>query len=92
MRQPAGIMLRRHIVRTRFVPDSKPGPKPDAKLADRIPEVRRMLRTDLSIDEIAAKLGVCGPALRYFIRRRQICDIAERAQFIGRQKTLARPA
>jgi hypothetical protein len=88
----AGTALRRHVVRTRFVPDSTPGPKQDHKLADRIPEVRLLLRTDLPIDQIAARLGVCGPALRHFIKRRGLCDIAARAHFIGLQKTLAREA
>lgn len=88
----AGTALRRHVVRTRFVPDSKSGPKLDAKLADRIPEVRRLLRTDLSINDIAAKLGVSDTALRAFIKRNALCNIGERAKFIGRQKTLARQA
>lgn len=93
MKQPAaGTALRRHFVMTRFVPDGTPGPKLDAKLADRIPEIRRLLRTDLPIDKIADRLGVSTPSLRYFIRRRNICDVVARAHFIGLQKTLAREA
>lgn len=93
MRRPAAVTaLRRHVVQTRFVPDSTPGPKLDAKLADRIPEVRRLLRTDLSINDIAAKLGVSGTALRAFIKRNALCSIGERAKFISRQKSLARQA
>lgn len=91
-RAARGTALRCYVVQTRFVPDSTPGPKLDAKLVDRIPEIRRLLRTDLPVDQIAALLGVCGPALRHFIKRRSLCDIGERAKFIGRQKTLAREA
>jgi hypothetical protein len=93
MKQPAaGTAMRCHMVRTRFVADGTPGPKLDAKLADRISEVRRLLRTDLSIGQIAAQLGVCAPSLRRFVRRRGLCNIADRAQFIRRQKTLSRSA
>lgn len=85
-----GVPMSRHVVRTRFVPDSTPGrPKFDAMLSDSIPEIRRLLRTDLSLQEIALQLGVSAPTLRHFIRRRQICDIAERAKFIGRQRNIA---
>lgn len=83
-----GTALRCHRVMVRFATGCKPGPKTDAKLAPRVVEVRRLLRTDKSIDEIADDLGVSRPTLVNFIRRRRICNMQERAYFISMQESL----
>ena len=52
---------------------------------------RKLLRTDLTIQEIAVVLGVESHTLRNFIRRRNICDLRERRIAIGRAKMAASP-
>lgn len=90
--QPAkGTALRQHVVTVRFERDHKPGPKlRDRCLRDRVVEVRKLLRTDKSIEEIATELGVCAPTLRSFIKRRNICNIKDRSHFITQQRSLSR--
>jgi hypothetical protein len=89
----AGTALRLHVVKTRFVAGERSGPKsPDINLQDQITEIRRMLRTDLSIEEIATRCGVTRAALSAFIKRRRLCNMRERARFNGLQKTMGRPA
>ena len=89
MHPAAGMALRRHVVLTRFVPGGRTERKQDYKLADRIPEVRALLRTDLPFTEIAVRLGVSETGLRKFIRRRSLCDLRDRATWINRQKSIA---
>ena len=48
------------------------------KLRDRVPEIRKLLRSDMTIDQIAAALGVWEQTLRSFIKRRSICDLKQR--------------
>ena len=55
-----------------------------------IPEIRRLLRTDNSIASIADHFGVAALTLRSFIKRRNICDMRARSQFITLQRSLAR--
>lgn len=90
MRPARGTALRTHVVPIRFGTGCAPGPKADAKLAPRIQEIRKLLRTDLSLNEIADELGCCRISLRNLIRRRRLCDVKERAHFISLQKSLAR--
>lgn len=86
-----GTALRQHVVMVRFTTDHKPGPKlRDRCLGHRIVEVRKLLRTDKSIDEIATELGVCAPTLRTFIKRRNICNLKDRSHFITQQRSIAR--
>lgn len=88
-RVAAGTALRLHVVKTRFVAGERPGPKsPDIDLQDQVTEIRRMLRTNLSIEEIATRCGVTRAALSAFIKRRRLCNMRDRARFIGIQKTL----
>jgi hypothetical protein len=68
--------------RFRFVPMSgKAG-----VLNERVVEVRKLLRTNLSFKEIAGQLGVTENALRRFIRQRNLCDLKARREFISRFK------
>jgi hypothetical protein len=54
-------------------------------------EIRRLLRTDMSLPAIAESVHVSLPTLRSFIKRRQLCrDLAERRNFITLQRSLAR--
>lgn len=85
-----GTALRQHAVHIRFEAIGKPGARPDAKLAPRIAEIRKLLRTDMPLNEIAAALDVSEPTLKNLIRRRNICNLRERRHFISLQKSLAR--
>lgn len=90
MKPARGTALRQHVVRIRFASGVKPGPKADTKLAPRIADVRKFLRTEMSIAEIAVALGACPSSVRNLIRRRNICDMNERQKFISLKKSLAR--
>ena len=88
-RVAAGTALRNHVVKTRFVAGERPGSKSsDIVLQAQITKIRRMLRTDLSIEEIATRCGVTRDALSRFIKRRRICNMRERQRFIGLQSGL----
>jgi hypothetical protein len=63
-----------------------PGRSVFSPLDERIAEVRQLLRTNMSFKEITDRLGVSDTSLRAFIKRRQLCDLKERKQFIGRFK------
>ena len=73
-----GTALRQHVVAVRFEGGCKPGPKQDHKLHGRMTDVRRLLRTDKSIGDIAEELGVALQTLRGFIKRRSLCNMNER--------------
>lgn len=90
MRVARGTALRQCVVYTRFASGCRPGARPDAKLAPRIAEVRKLLRTEMSVAEIADVLGCDSKTLTNMIRRRQICNLSERNKFINLQKSLAR--
>jgi len=92
MRAASGTALRTHRIMVRFASGCAPGPKTDAKLAPRIAEVRKLLRTDMSIPEIAERLGACPAALKNLIRRRNICNMNERKKFISLQRSLEKLA
>lgn len=90
MKAAAGCGMRMHVERIRFASGVRPGPKLDGKLGHRIVEVRRLLRSSMTISAIAVELNVSPSVLTGFIRRRQICNIAERAKFISLQISLER--
>lgn len=82
-----GTALRTHVVFTRFAPIGHGGPSEKLRTSD-IPKIRKLLRTDMTLTAIASECGVTANTLRYFIRRRRICDIAERDKFIKLKKSL----
>jgi hypothetical protein len=88
LRPAKGAALRQHIVVVRFESGCKPGAKQDNKLHHRVAEVRRLLRTDKSIEMIAEDLGVFPTTLRGFIKRRNLCNMKDRAAFISLQASL----
>lgn len=80
-----GTALRTHRIRVRFAPGARPGPKPaDLDVA----EVRKLLRTDMSIEQIALHLGVKDASLRSFIKRRNLGDMWARRVFLSMQEAL----
>jgi IS30 family transposase len=85
----AGSAMQLDVTRTRFAKDSRGGSK---QLLDtgNIPEIRKLLRTDKSIAEIAEHFGVDRLTLRSFIKRRAICDMRARTNFITLQRSIAR--
>jgi hypothetical protein len=84
-----GTAMRVHVVKTRFSKSERPGRRPGVSvLDDNIPEIRKLLRTDKSLDEIAASFGVERQCLTQLIKRRRLCDIKERAKFISLQKSI----
>lgn len=86
-----GTPMQLQIVRTRFEQKSKPGRLAGTScLSERIVEIRKLLRTDQSIAQIAQKLGCERQTLRTFIRRRAICDMKARTNFITLQRSIAR--
>lgn len=87
-----GSPMQTHRVGWRIVPFDGPGrPEGSYKLeTSDIPEIRRMLRTDMPLDQIAAQLAVGRQALSKFIKRRQICNLKARNDFHKLQKSLAR--
>lgn len=86
----SGISMRLEPTRVRFERDTAPGPKQDYKLADRLVEVRKLLRTNLSIADIAASLGVSAPTLVGFIKRRRLCNLTDRRNFSSLKRSMAR--
>ena len=83
-----GTAMHMDFVRVRFGRDSKPGPKP-TDLSDKLPELRRLLRTDASITAIARELGCSHATLRNFIKRRRLLNMRARREFISLQKSIA---
>jgi len=75
------------MVQTRFV--SHAGAKQTLD-SSHIPEIRKLLRTDMSIAEIAAFFDVSLPTVRNFIKRRAICNMRDRNNFITLQRSIAR--
>lgn len=83
-----GTALRQHVVITRFESGCRPGPKPGAKLAPRVAEIRKLLRTEMSLQEIADAIGSDADALRRFIKCRQLCNLRDRMEWIKLQRSL----
>ena len=61
------------------------------KLEPRIGELRKLLRTNLSIAEIAERLGVGESSIKKFCRSRGLCSPMERRRMIERQRMVAAP-
>jgi len=62
-----------------------------AKLStENVPEIRKLLRTDMPIEDIASRMGVERQTLTRFIKQRQLCNLTDRRNFILLQKSLAR--
>jgi len=80
MQLVGGPMLRRGDARR--ANDSKLG-------TEHIPEIRRLLRTEMSTAKIAAKFGVSDLTFWSFVKRRGICDLKARREFISLQKSSA---
>lgn len=87
MSTKTGVPMQHEPVRVRYV--ASRGTNAKLSTAD-IPAIRKWLRTDLSIAQIAEKFGVWDQTLRYFIRHRGICDLRERTQFLQKQKLISR--
>jgi hypothetical protein len=49
------------------------------KLYGLVPEIRKALRSNDSLVQIAEKFGVTEMTLRRFIKRRNLCDLQQRA-------------
>ena len=85
MKTGRGTALRTHTIHTRFAPVGHGGGPP---LDIDVAELRKMLRTDLTLTEIANHFSSGG--LAKFIRRRNICDPTERRRFITLKRSLAK--
>lgn len=84
-----GSALHVDPLRVRFAKQLHGGPRQGSSvLNDRIMELRKLLRTDKSIPEIAEILNVNAQTVRGFIKRRRLCDIAARNKFITLQRSL----
>jgi len=73
--------------RIRFASGARKGPK--ESLACRLPDIRKLLRTDMNLTQIASHCGVDRLTLMRFIKRRQLCDLRARHDFITLQKSTA---
>jgi hypothetical protein len=83
-----GTPMQMHVIRTRFEGYGKPGPK-TILCYDHIPEIRRLLRTEATIGEIAKTLGVMPESLRRFIKQRRICDLRARREFFEMKRSVS---
>ncbi len=75
------------FIRRRFV--SGPGSHPYLG-REHIPEIRKLLRSNMSIREIAEQFSVQRPVMLRFIKQNRLCDVKERQRFISLQASLAR--
>jgi len=87
MTAKSGVPMQLDRARIRYVSNRR-GPVTKLSTAD-IPAIRKWLRTDLPVTEIAEKFGVVEQTLGNFIRRRGICNLRERTQFLQKQKLLS---
>lgn len=84
-----GTAMRVHRVHVRFVPLDQSSGAPRKLSTDDLPELRRLLRSDLSINEIAEKFDISGNTLRNFIRQRRLCNIRDRQRIITAKRQIA---
>lgn len=78
-----GVSMQLDIRPVRFVRGARPGFAPKLGIDD-IPAVRALLRGDKGLAEMARELGVLPGALRYFIKRHQLCqNMQDRWRVIG---------
>jgi len=82
MSRKTGTPMQMHRIVVRFEPGAKLGRKPKL-LVDDVPRVRVLLRSDLSLSEIADKLGVTATTVFNFVKRYQLCDLAMRRRAIS---------
>jgi len=87
-----GVTGKGSAMHMEFVPVRLEGRKgTEYKLGkEHIPEIRKLLRSSMTIEEIATHFHVSKPTMVGFIKRRQICDMKERGDFISLQRSLAR--
>ncbi len=83
----AGSAMHLDSTRVQFRLNGRPGGKQSLGTSD-IPEIRKLLRTEKSIAEIADVFGVVPNTLRAFIKRRAICDMKARRDFISLKRSV----
>jgi hypothetical protein len=79
-----GVPMQAHKVYWRIQPKKTRGVAID--LNEHVVEIRKLLRTDISIDSIGAHFGCCGNTIRNFIKRRRLCDLRLRRTCITSSK------
>ncbi len=77
MTRSTGTSMRAYKPMVRFVTGCGKPP-----IALDVTEVRRLLRTNKGIGEIAEILGIDRATLCRYVKRMQICNLKDRAQFI----------
>lgn len=82
-----GTALRIHIIKTRFEKSLGGRPPPDLDVV----AVRKALRTDRSVADIAADFNVSKETLARFIRQRNLCNLQDRMKFIIQKKHAETP-
>lgn len=89
---PRGQAMQQESTFVRLAKLDHPGsPRGDRKLSTSdIPRIRRLLRTEISIEQMAEEFGTSGRTLRCFIKRRAICNLKARMQFIKQQTSLSK--
>jgi hypothetical protein len=88
---PGGQAMQQHRWSWKICPQDVSGPLRERLLCTGdIPKIRKLLRTDASLEDICAELSVSVTTMRSFIKRRQICNLKDRRNFISLQKSLAK--
>ena len=82
-----GTAMQQHAVITRFECGAKTGPKEKLTTRD-VPKIRALLRTEMSVSDIADEIGVGLVTLKLFIKRRSICNLNERKKFISLKRSV----
>lgn len=82
-----GTAMQAHRIRARFVSGTG-GRYADRSLDERIVEIRKWLRSDLSLPQIAHAMSLDYDKLSAFIKRRRLCDLRARKEFITLQESL----
>lgn len=86
-----GSAMHMEMVRVRFAAKHTPGPRAGSScLADKVSDIRKLLRSDMSVGDIAKDLGVSLPTLRTFIKRRRLCNLTDRRNFITLKRSIDR--
>lgn len=79
-RPQRGQAMQVHRIVTRFEPIGHGrGPSKGLDIVD----IRKLLRTDMSIESIATQLGCTRTTLATFIRQRNICNLTDRRRQSG---------
>lgn len=86
-----GSPMRAHRIAWKIKPTLQGGPQGSRALSTSdIPQIRKLLRTDMPAEQIAHDLGVSYTTLKTFIRQRGICNLKARRDFIALQASLAK--